>query len=234
MNCLELRRTLGADPGHRTPELETHLAECAACAKYAADMTRLEATLRRALEVPVPPAGARPAAAAVPVARAARPRARWLALAASLVGVVVLSATLWSLYPREALATALVAHMAHEPQSRQRTDVPVAPGALAYVLHRSGVALDPQAPLVSYAQSCWFRGWFVPHLVVQTPDGPMTVMVLPHERVGTPTMVDEGGYRVLIVPAARGSIAVLTEGPVPAASIEAIVTRIAAAVRFTG
>jgi len=234
MNCLDVRRALGAGPGDRAAELDAHLAGCPACARYAADMARLEATIRRALEVPVPAAGARRLAPRPAAAHPSRPRTRWLALAASLVGVVVLSATFWALYPREALATALVGHMAHEPNSRQRVDAPVPPGALAYVLQRSGVALDAGAPLVSYAQSCWFRGWFVPHLVVQTPDGPMTVMVLPHERVQAPTMVDEGGYRVMIVPAARGSIAVLTEGPVAAASIEAIVSRVAAAVRFTG
>jgi hypothetical protein len=159
---------------------------------------------------------------------------RWYALAASLAGAAILSAALWSLYPREALATALVGHMAHEPQSRRRTDVPVAPAALAYVLKRSGVALAPDAPLVSYAQSCWFRGWFVPHLVVQTPDGPMTVMLLPHERVARSTMLDEGGYRVMIVPAEHGAIAILTQGPVAAANVEAVVARLAAAVRFTG
>lgn len=232
MNCPDVRRALGAEPGHRTPELDAHLAACAACAKYAAEMARLEATLRRALEVPVPATAARPAGR--PAARTARPRMRWFALAASLVGAAILSTALWSLYPREALASALVGHMAHEPQSRRRTDVPVAPGALAYVLQRSGVALAPDAPLVSYAQSCWFRGWFVPHLVVQTPDGPMTVMVLPHERVAKPTRVEEGGYRVLIVPAAHGAIAVLAQGPVAAASVEAAVARVAAAVRFTG
>lgn len=229
MNCLDARRALGAGPGARTPELEAHLAECAGCAKYAAEMARLEATIKSALEVPVPAAGARPRAAA---ARA--PRARWYALAASVIGVAVLAATLWSVYPREALAAALVGHMPHEPGSRQRTDQPVPAAALAYVLQRSGVALAPDVPLVSYAQSCWFRGWFVPHLVVQTPDGPMTVMVLRHERVARTQLVDEGGYRVVIVPVARGAVAVLTEGPVDASRIQAVVARVAAAVSFTG
>jgi hypothetical protein len=228
VNCLELRRALGAEPGRRTPELDAHLAECAACARFAADLARFEITLRRALEVPVPAA---PPAVVRPD-RSVRPR--WLALAASLTGVALLSAAIWTLYPREALATALVGHMAHEPQSRRQSDVPVQPGALAYVLQRSGVALAQDAPLVSYAQSCWFRGWFVPHLVVQTADGPVTVMVLPHERVAGSTVAEEGGYRVVIVPAARGSIAVLAEGPVSAASLEVILARVAAAVRFTG
>jgi len=236
VNCLDVRRALGAEPGRRTPELTAHLAECSACAAYAAELARLEATLRRALEVPVPPAAARPAGAAAGGAAggAARPRTRWYALAASLAGAALLSAALWSLYPREALATALVEHMAHEPQSRRRSEVAVAPAALAAVLRRSGVALAPDAPFVSYAQSCWFRGRYVPHLVVQTPDGPMTVMVLPHERVATPALLDEGGYRVMIVPAAHGAIAVLAQGPVAATRIEEIVARVAAAVRFTG
>jgi hypothetical protein len=232
MNCLDARRALGTAPGQRTPELEAHLSACTACAKYAADMARLEATIRRALEVPVP--GPRPASGARPAARGLRRPTRWYALAASLVGVAVLSAALWTLYPREALATALVGHMAHEPKAWVRSDAPVPAAALAYVLQRSGVALAPDAPEVSYAQSCWFRGWYVPHLVVQTPAGPMTVLVLPHERVAQQTLVDEGGYRVLIVPTAHGAIAVLTQGPVAAASLEAVLARVAAAVRFTG
>ena len=232
MNCAEVRRALATEPARRTPELDAHLAGCAACAAYAAEMARLEATLRRALEVPVPPAGTR--AAGRPATGSSRRPLRWAALAASLVGAAILSATLWSLYPREALAAALVGHMAHEPQSRRRSDVPVAPAALAYVLKRSGVTLAADAPLVSYAHSCWFRGWFVPHLVVQTPDGPMTVMVLPHERVAAPATVDEGGYRVIIVPMAHGAIAVLAQGPVTTANVESVVARVAAAVRFTG
>jgi Protein of unknown function (DUF3379) len=232
MNCTDARRALGAEPDRRTPELDAHLAGCEACATYAADLVRLEALLRRALEVPVPAAGAR--ASGRRATGSSRRPLRRVALAASLVGAAILSAALWSLYPREVLASALVEHMAHEPQSRRRSDVPVAPAALAYVLKRSGVALAPDAPLVSYAQSCWFRGRFVPHLVVQTPDGPMTVMLLPHERVAKPATVDEGGYRVIIVPAAQGAIAVLVQGAVTAASVETAVARVTAAVRFTG
>ena len=234
MNCLDVRRALGAEPGRRTPELEAHLAGCAACAEHAAELMRLEATIRRALEVPVPKPGARAVAAGAPPARAVGPQTRWFALAASVVGVAVLAAALWSSWPREALASAIVGHMAHEPQSWQRSDVPVPPGALAYVLQRSGVALAPDAPLVSYASSCWFRGYYVPHLVVQTTRGPMTVMVLTHEHAARQTTVEEGGYRVVIVPASRGAIAVLAPEPVDAASVADVVARVMAAVRFTG
>jgi hypothetical protein len=74
--------------------------------------------------------------------------------------------------------------------------------------------LSAAAGIVSYAASCAFRGHRVPHLVVQTPSGPVTVMVLVHESVSRPTQFDEQGYRGTIVPMpGHGSIAVLMQDP---------------------
>jgi hypothetical protein len=54
----------------------------------------------------------------------------------------------------------------------------------------------------------------VPHLVVQSAEGPGTVMVLVHERVRSATDFDEQGYRGTIVPMpGHGSIAVLMQDP---------------------
>jgi hypothetical protein len=224
VNCGEVRRALDAEPGRRTPELEAHVAACPGCARYAAEAARLEATLRRALEVPVPPP---PAGRKAPALRTAP----WLALAASLAGLALATAAIVALYPREALAAALVGHMAHEPESRVPTAAVVPEASLRYVLRRAGVALGPDAPPVSYARSCWFRGAFVPHLVVQTEGGPMTVMVLSHEHVVAPARVDEGAYRVVIVPAARGALAVLAERPADPSRVDAVVARLAASLR---
>lgn len=220
MNCLDVRRALGAEPGRRTPELEAHLAGCPACARHAAELARFEGLLRRALEVPVSAPGAAPAR---------RPRRPVYALAASLAALLALAASVWTLYPREALASALVGHVRHEPESQVRTDVEVPAASLHYVLARAGYALGPGAPRVSYAMSCWFRGWHVPHLVVQTDDGPVTVMVLAHEHVAGPTVVAEGGYRVVIVPAARGALAVLAPDGTDSDHLVALVSRLAAA-----
>jgi hypothetical protein len=111
--------------------------------------------------------------------------------------------------------------------------VPVPPGTLAYVLGRAHVQLKTGAPLVSYAQSCWFRGRFVPHLVVQTGHGPITVMVLTHERVGGREIVDEGGSRGVILPAERGALAVLARDKADGgADVEAVAATVNAAVRY--
>jgi len=153
----------------------------------------------------------------------------------AITAAALLGAAIWSLYPRPALASALVAHMAHEPQSWARTEVPVTDSTLGAVLARSGLALNPGMPLVTYAHSCWFRGWFVPHLVVQTARGPVTVLVLRHERVARAMPVDEGGYRGVVVPASdckRGAFALLVRDAGAAADVTEVAVRVTAAVRF--
>jgi glucose/arabinose dehydrogenase len=79
------------------------------------------------------------------------------------------------------------------------------------VLRKSGVALAPGA-VVTYAHSCWFRGQFVPHLVVQSASGPVTVMILPGEQVATRERFNEVPYSGVIAPIDGGSVAVLTRG----------------------
>ena len=66
---------------------------------------------------------------------------------------------------------------------------------------------------VSYAQSCFFRNHDVPHLVVQTEQGPVTVMVLAHENLKKAEHFNEQGYRGMIVPMpGHGSVAIITRG----------------------
>ncbi|HXQ64284.1 MAG TPA: DUF3379 family protein [Steroidobacteraceae bacterium] len=239
MNCAGIREALDAQPVARPPVIAAHLATCPECARYAAELAAFDAKLRRALEIPVPERAA-PAVDQAPVeldarrAVARRPPLRrgWLALAASAVLAVILVAAITTIYPRQALASAVVGHMSLEPDAWVVTDVKVPDAALTYVLHRSGVSLEPGVPQISYAHSCWFRGWYVPHLVVQTTAGPMTVMVLRHEHVARDTPIDEGGYRGVIVPAGRGALAILSRGSADAGAIDAVAARVAASVRF--
>jgi hypothetical protein len=118
---------------------------------------------------------------------------------------------LWVAAPGASVAADVVTHMAEEPDAWRRTNVPVPDSKLQDVLRNTQLRLAAGSPLVSYASSCKFRGHHVPHLVIQTESGPVTVMVLVHERVSKPVRFDEQGYRGVIVPVAgHGSIAVLT------------------------
>jgi hypothetical protein len=156
----------------------------------------------------------------------------WLAMAASLVAAMLVG-TLWLGAPHASLAADVVAHMAGEPKAWERSAVPSTD--LAPVLAAAHMRLRPDAGTVSYAQSCLFRGHHVPHLVVHTGMGPVTVMVLVHENVAAVRMFDEGGYRGTIVPMPEhGSIAVLVkdeEGDL--AEVESVATRVKDAIVWT-
>jgi hypothetical protein len=130
-------------------------------------------------------------------------------LAASVLLALVVAGAVWLAAPRAGLAAAVIEHVVDEPQS-WTSRAPVADGALAGVLHDARMHLRNGAGPVSYASSCEFRSHVVPHLVVQSSSGPVTVMVLVHEPVIAQVQFDERGYRGVIVPiAGHGSIALL-------------------------
>lgn len=228
MNCSDVRFALAADPSNLDAEVARHLDSCAACAAYAQDMRVLDERLRKAMNVPAPAITLprAPLAAAVAVPRSNR--ARQFALAASVAGVALLVGLMWIGVPRQSLASAVVAHMAHEPQAWVRSEA-MPEDSVAQVLAGSGVALRDGLPGISYANSCWFRGRYVPHLVVQTAEGPVTIMVLPREEVAARVAFDEEGYRGVLVPAQRGSIAVLARG---AADVDEVVSEALAAIHY--
>ncbi len=115
------------------------------------------------------------------------------------------------------------------------SNVAVGDPALQDVLKDSKLRLLPAAGTVSYASSCSFRGHKVPHLVVQTPSGPVTVMVLVHEPLRKSVQFDEQGYRGTIVPMpGHGSIAVLMQDSgIERGEIERVAARVEDAIEWT-
>jgi len=156
-------------------------------------------------------------------------------MAASVLIALVAGGALWLASPHPSLAADVVAHMAGEPQAWQRTEIAVPPAELALVLRDAHMRLIGDPPMVSYARSCLFRGLKVPHLVVQTDMGPVTVMVLVHESVSKPVSFDEEGYRGVIVPVpGHGSLAVLVRGQQAGINaIREIAARVQAAIVWT-
>ena len=201
MNCVEFQRAVGSEPRAHTAELARHAAECATCSRYRAELQDMDQLIYRTLHM----AGGTINARVVPRFRSL-PR---LAQAASVVVECAL-AVLWLTTPRASLAQQLVTHMDHEPHALVRTDAAVTATLLESVLARSGLRLRQGADRISYAMSCRFRGHLVPHLVVQSDEGPVTVLLLTEEvDVRGSEVLDEGGFRGVVLPAPRGAVAVL-------------------------
>jgi hypothetical protein len=143
---------------------------------------------------------------------AKHPRPRLFAFAASVAAALVVAFTLWLSRPAESLAAEIVTHVEGEPKSWYETE-PVDADRLDAVLRKSGVKLGQGMQPVVYASSCWFRGHFVPHFVVMTKKGPVTVMILLNEKVPAAQQFNEGGFSGLLVPVRTGSVAVLSRTP---------------------
>jgi len=218
MTCLEFRRRVGAEPFAADAEVEGHRQSCPACARHQDELRAMDGVIRRALEVSPPPRGE---AAHVPTRRT-----RFLAIAASLVAGVALALVVLVAAPRAAIAREVVSHVRHEPGAT----IPGAPLSAAdidAVLGPAGMRLGAGAGAVSFAARCVFDGRVVPHLVVQTPQGPVTVLVLSHRTVRRALRIDEQGYAGVVLPAPRGSIAVVGQD---VGDLDAIARQVFAAV----
>lgn len=237
MDCKHYRRAILAEPHSDAADLRLHLATCPDCPRYAEALRRFDARLERALRV-----GAKPASDRVVVPFRARggrgitpriPRP-WLAAAASVMLGLVIAGGLWLAAPQSSLAAAVVSHLAEEPDAWSRTAAPVPQPRLDQVMRESHVRLKADAGMVSYANSCGFHGHHVPHLVVQTGAGPVTVMVLVHEPARSKMRFDDHGYRGVIVPIpGHGSIAVLERGPAAdIKDVEAVAARVVRALEW--
>ena len=225
MDCLEFRRLAGADPQHPDAAVLEHAAGCPRCAGYLRQTLELDRHILAALSVPVPLVAGRAKSAAASVS--GLDRRRWYALAASIVAGVLVGSLLWVGGPRNSLAQDVLAHMDHEPEAFVVTTTPADDAVLGRVLERGGIRLRPEVGTVSYANSCPFRGRTVPHLVVQTDGGPVTVMVLRNEPLDAPVRFAEDRFTGTIVPAGPGSIAVIGGSD---AELEQITERVLAAV----
>jgi uncharacterized protein DUF3379 len=228
MDHEQYRRVVLANPLGTDPETEAHRAQCEDCRAFTESLITFEQRLVSALKVTAPTRAkilSFDTRAAVGLAKGRR----WLALAAS-IAMAFVAAGIW-LTPRSSLAADVVSHMAEEPAAWE-SHAMLSAGELAPVLKRANMTLNPNAASVSYASSCSFRGQVVPHLVVQSPGGPVTVMVLIHESVSKARQFDEQGYRGTILPIPHhGSIAVLMKelGTTPA-EIDAIAAQVRSAI----
>jgi hypothetical protein len=204
MNCLDFRRQVGAEPAASGADIEAHRSECAACARHQDELWAMDSLVARALAVDPARIG-KPAAGS---GAAPATRRRYLAIAASIVVGLSVGLVLLVSAPRTSIAREVIDHITHEPGTMNLV-VPLAPDALAGVLDPEGAQLRPGLGDVTFAARCVHDGHVVPHLVVRMPEGAVTVLLLRHREIDEPVQIAEQGLVGVVLPAPRGSIAVV-------------------------
>jgi hypothetical protein len=143
------------------------------------------------------------------------PLSPWLSAAAGIVLFVAVAAGTWlaqsERFGRE-LAADVVRHILEEPQALAENR-PVGATAVARALASHDVGLITDIGTVVFAETCVFRGRLIPHLVVQTPAGLVTLLVLPEERPRTPIEIAAEGMNGRVIPVLGHALAIVGQSP---------------------
>lgn len=194
--------------------------------KALAENPELEAKIAEALAIPVPELKM-PDLPEIETSKVVSLDARrrvstpaWFAIAASFVLVAMLGVRMLGAPEYDSLADEIIAHLDHEPYAMRVTDKAVPDDKLARVVPANIANLDHEAGLITYAQSCNINGNKVPHLVIQGKNGPVTVILLPDERVSSAETFSGEGINGVLIPVGNGSIAIIGEKDEDLATIQ--------------
>lgn len=214
MNCLTFRRAKLAVPHDASPALLEHARTCADCAEFARELEGYERALHETVQVPVPEGLAEQI-----ILRHRKPRwfdpqwfdRRYLALAATVVMAVAAALgynTITS--SREELAHSLIAHVVSEPtvlQSRDHIEL----ARLEEAFSQYGGHLREPIGEVRHVGRCPIDGTLTHHIVVQTPHGRATLILIPERRATLGSPLTSDGFAVVIMALPRGSLGIVTD-----------------------
>ncbi len=149
----------------------------------------------------------------VPLAPGRRiPSAGWLAAAATVVLGAFVGIRMFGTDTVDAtLEQQLLAHLDHEPAALRVTDQAVSDRRLARVVPANVATMNHDAGLITYAKTCHINGNEIPHLVIQGDRGPVTILLMPKEKVDGARKLDGVSVQGVILPVGEGSIAIIGE-----------------------
>jgi hypothetical protein len=214
VNCAEYREAIAADPAFDGGA--SHVAACSDCQAYQREMQALNVKIAKAMLIDVPelkmpelPDIEADNVATLPV-RKRWLKPMWFALAATVVLATSISLRISNVFQSyDSLAEEVLAHMDHEPASLRVTDEPVTDERLVRAVPANLAIFDRNASLITYAQPCIINGHKVPHLVIQGEYGPVTIILMPEEKVAEATPIDGINVKGVILPVGDGSIAII-------------------------
>jgi hypothetical protein len=244
MECLTFRRTKLAAPHRMSPELAEHARDCFPCAAFAQEIDAFEQRLIHAARVDLPdglteriilrhqrhtlPRRAYASIRLALVAAAARRRGPLLAYAALVTLALVVTLTVavvdGTRHPqgRYALADRMIAHVVAEPGVLSaRDNVALVEFELAFA--RYGAQVQGPVGEIQHLAECVIDGVIGQHMVVHTPYGTASLLLIP-ERVGAgiPPRT-AGGYTAIVVPLRGGSLGIVADSPEKAFKVERLI-----------
>jgi hypothetical protein len=212
MNCDQYKEAISGDPSFDGGA--GHLSECSSCQAYRQEMIALDDKILRALSLNVPELNM-PELPEIETSNVVSLSSRrrfspptWFAMAATVVVAALIGIRFVGVDNRT-LAEDVLAHLDHEPNALVVTDVAVSDERFRSVVPARIASMDRSAGLITYAQSCEINGKDVPHLVIQGEHGPVTILLMPGEKIPSALPLDGDTVHGVILPVGSGSIAII-------------------------
>lgn len=149
---------------------------------------------------------------------------RNLALAASLAVAALTALVVPRLGGGPDWGEEMIAHVIEDRRALEVRQA-VSPATLAETLAHAEVRLVGDLGEATFLGYCIVGGRMGVHLVVNTPYGRATVIVLPGAEVGVPQRRDASGYSALVVPLRAGVLGLVTDAPQALPEVEAYLRR---------
>jgi anti-sigma factor RsiW len=197
------------DPSSEDAELRSHLHECPACGRFAAELAAFEPRLHEAMRLPVPER----LRERMLFAGSMAPRRRWrrLAAAAVLLLGVMIGYGGWQYAAPYRMADDMIAHMAQDPLHR----MPSAPDAGAELAGMgAGLGVECDAALLAQAvqtRLCDVQGKRSAHFVIEHEGVRVTAFVLPEGTWPRTVDLEKSGLHGRVIQTRHGVIALFAE-----------------------
>lgn len=221
MNCLACRRMLLSSPRENATALHEHIEQCAECTRLTRDVQAFDRRLARAMRLPVPDG----LAERILLPRLATRRWHYGAAAAALVAAIAFGAMAPALLESEEPALAVTAvgpfHPAIEAIAMVVEQEPALlkegrmgdPRVLERKLKELGLELNKSNISIRYIGKCQLLGSDCDHLVLVTPEGHVSVLLMGDEHPSQRVLVADRRMTALLSPAPAGAYIVVAESP---------------------
>lgn len=222
MNCLDTRRHLVAAPRERTKAQEAHLANCEDCARFAGELAALDRKINKALRLPVPEG----LPARIALTRV-YPKRSLYAIGAAAALLITASAGVLTMGVFDANeptlaaevvgpthpAVAAIAMVLDQEPTLLKERRSLAPGMLEERLKPLGLSLKESGLSARYVGKCEIAGRECEHIVLVTPEGFVSVLLMAHERPSSRVLVVDRRMAALLSPAPTGAYIVVADSP---------------------
>jgi len=230
MKCEQYRQAVAAEPAF--DGAAEHVSVCAECQAFRDEMRALDAGIAKALQLELPtltlpelpPIDVQDNDAQDNVvslaSRRSLPMPGWIALAASVMLAAFIGIRMFAGVDNISLADEVLAHLDHDPAALVVSTTPVSDERLIEAVPESVAHMDHSAGLITYAKSCEINGKTVPHLVIQGEFGPITILLMPEEKIAVAQTLDGDNVHGVLLPVGNGSIAIIGARDEPLERIE--------------